>query len=311
MASFEDYLKDQSFKPETVYQHCKYASYFLSFVAEASLTLEQITYTEILDFADRLQKDNPPDGRARKNINLVNRVMLAVRYYFTWLQNENKISYNPAAGISLKGTIRTVPHDLLSKEELEALYESYIIKDGRTHRNKVIIGLLVYQALTREELEKLRPEHLKLREGKIQIPQTGKQNGRTLPLQPHQILELQEYVLAIRPTILAGQLAERPGRKPDNYKAAETIGRLFITMNGQEGIKATLLHLNYALRKLNPKYKNAVQTRQSVITEWLKEKDLRTVQYMAGHRYVSSTERYRENNLEDLKEALNKYHPLR
>jgi integrase/recombinase XerD len=77
-----------------------------------------------------------------------------------------------------------------------------------------------------------------------------------------------------------------------------------------EDLKNTLLHLGYALKKINPKYKHAVQVRQSVITEWLKEKDLRTVQYMAGHRYVSSTERYKSNNLEDLKEALNKHPPL-
>ena len=32
---------------------------------------------------------------------------------------------------------------------------------------------------------------------------------------------------------------------------------------------------------------------------------------MAGHRYVSSTERYQTTNLEDLKEALNKHHPLK
>jgi integrase/recombinase XerD len=60
------------------------------------------------------------------------------------------------------------------------------------------------------------------------------------------------------------------------------------------------------LRRINPKVKHAVQIRQNVITEWLKEKELRTVQYIAGHRYVSTTERYQTTNLEDLKEALNK-----
>jgi integrase/recombinase XerD len=285
MSKFEDYLQETGFKSQTVYQHQKYASYFLAWTAEASLALEQITYTEILDFADHLKKDN-------KNINLINRMMLAVRYYFTYLQNERQINYNPAAGISLKGTIRTVPHDLLEKAELEHLYESYAIKDERTHRNKVIIGLLVYQALTREELETIRPEHLKLREGKINIPKTGKQNDRILPLQPHQILDLQEYILLIRP------------------KLQSKSERLFTSRYDLEDLKNTLLHLGYALKKINPKYKHAVQVRQSVITEWLKEKDLRTVQYMAGHRYVSSTERYKSNNLEDLKEALNKHHPL-
>ena len=286
MSKFEEYLQETGFKPQTIYQHCKYASYFLAWTAEASLALEQITYTEILDFADHLKKDN-------KNINLINRMMLAVRYYFTYLQNERQIGYNPAAGISLKGTIRTVPHDLLEKSDLETLYHNYEIKDERTHRNKVIIGLLVYQALTRDELETIRPEHLKLREGKINVPKTGKQNDRILPLQPHQILDLQEYILLIRP------------------KLQSKSERLFTGRYDLENLKNTLLHLGYALKKINPKYKHAVQVRQSVITDWLKEKDLRTVQYMAGHRYVSSTERYQSSNLEDLKEALSKHHPLR
>jgi integrase/recombinase XerD len=286
MSKFEEYLLETGFKSPTVYQHRKYASYFLAWTAEESLAFDQITYTEILDYADHLRKDH-------KNINLINRMMLAVRYYFTYLQNENQISYNPAAGISLKGTVRSIPHDLLEKAELEALYESYEIKDERTHRNKVILGLLVYQALTREELETIRPEHLKLREGKISVPKTGKQNDRILNLEPHQILDLQEYILLIRP------------------KLQHTSQRLFTGRNDLEDLQNTLLHLGHALKKLNPKYKHAVQVRQSVITEWLKEKDLRTVQYMAGHRYVSSTERYQSSNLEDLKEALSKHHPFR
>ncbi len=69
--------------------------------------------------------------------------------------------------------------------------------------------------------------------------------------------------------------------------------------------------LGYSLKMINPKYRNGGQIRQSVITEWLKEKDLQTVQYMAGHKYVSSTERYQTSNLEDLKEALNQHHPLK
>jgi integrase/recombinase XerD len=106
-------------------------------------------------------------------------------------------------------------------------------------------------------------------------------------------------------------MAGRSGRKPDKYKAVEDIHRLFISMNSVDNMKNSLLHLNYALRKLNPKYKHGIQIRQSVLTEWLKEKNLRTVQYMAGHRYISSTERYQTNNLEDLKDALNKHHPLK
>lgn len=301
--AFETYLLAEGFRDETVYQHVKYAGLFLDWLEEESLALKQVTHTEMLAFADYLKKEN-------KAINLINRVMLAVSYYFTWLQYEGQASHNPASGIRLKGAIRNVPHDLLSKSELEALYEGYTITDERTHRNKVMIGLLVYQALTRDELQALRAEHLKLREGKIHIPQTGRLNGRVLNLEPHQILELQEYIMLIRPKILAERVLWR-GRKPSHYKTEKDIQRLFISMNAMENIKSTLLHLNYALKKPNAKYKHITQIRQSVITEWLKEKNLRTVQYMAGHRYVSSTERYQTTNLEDLKDALNQHHPLK
>lgn len=38
---------------------------------------------------------------------------------------------------------------------------------------------------------------------------------------------------------------------------------------------------------------------------------LRKVQYLAGHKYISSTERYQSSNLEDLKEDISKDHPLK
>mgnify|MGYP005854110209 CR=1 FL=1 len=53
-----------------------------------------------------------------------------------------------------------------------------------------------------------------------------------------------------------------------------------------------------------------VKIRSSVITHWLKNHNLRQVQYMAGHKYVSSTERYQQNNLEALQKNIEGYHPL-
>ena len=39
-------------------------------------------------------------------------------------------------------------------------------------------------------------------------------------------------------------------------------------------------------------------------------KGIRQVQYMAGHRYVSSTQRYRDYNTGELSDALQQFHPL-
>ncbi|MCG8305863.1 MAG: hypothetical protein MI975_00630, partial [Cytophagales bacterium] len=43
---------------------------------------------------------------------------------------------------------------------------------------------------------------------------------------------------------------------------------------------------------------NPNQVKAAVITWWLKKYPICQVQYMTGHRYVSSTERYRTDHLE-------------
>jgi integrase/recombinase XerD len=65
------------------------------------------------------------------------------------------------------------------------------------------------------------------------------------------------------------------------------------------------------MKKINPKIISASQIRHSIITHWLSKFDLRKVQYMAGHRFVSSTEWYKPDNLEELKREINLYHPLK
>ena len=64
------------------------------------------------------------------------------------------------------------------------------------------------------------------------------------------------------------------------------------------------------LKKINSKVKSIDQIRASVIVHWLKLYNLRKVQIMAGHRYISSTESYKANNLDDLKEDIKNYHPF-
>jgi len=58
--------------------------------------------------------------------------------------------------------------------------------------------------------------------------------------------------------------------------------------------------------KLSP-----LKIRQSVIANLLKEnKGLRIVQEFAGHRRCSSTEAYKQTGLEELKQVIDKIHPL-
>lgn len=45
-------------------------------------------------------------------------------------------------------------------------------------------------------------------------------------------------------------------------------------------------------------------------SSWLTQYNIREVQYMAGHRYISSTERYVQDDLENLQEIIESLHPI-
>jgi integrase/recombinase XerD len=48
-----------------------------------------------------------------------------------------------------------------------------------------------------------------------------------------------------------------------------------------------------------------------VIANLLKQNhDLRVVQVFAGHKYPSAIEKYRQDDVEELKKQIQKYHPL-
>jgi integrase/recombinase XerD len=236
--------------------------------------------------------------KGRTKVNLQHQ-LLSIRHYFNYLVKTGKVKSNPAQGIYIRGIARRLPHDLAGYDELVKLYESYPVSNIRDQRNKVILGLLVFQAVTIEELETLKTEHINLREGKIKIIGTDRTNERVLKLEASQVFELQEYLNKTRNRILYGPKISEP----------EKITQLIIGMEG-----GTLLsgEVHWMMRRLeHPKIKQASQIRASTIAEWTRKNDVRVVQYMSGHKYVSTTERYQATHMEDLQEQLRKYHPLK
>jgi len=304
------FFQQKHFAPDTIKTYCNYTSYFLDWQHTQEINTRSTTYNHLLQFVNHCQKQ----GRNPKNINMV---LTAVRHYFDMLQ----LPTNPATGLYLRGEIKTIPNNLLSTEQLDQLYDQHPVYNERTQRNKAITGLYVYQGIGTDELKKLEPQHIQLQEGNIYIPSTkqtynkGGRQSRTLKLKANQILALQEYLLVTRPKIIqdiqSGKREKYASRKPKEIKEATLQNQLFISLNGSEHIKNSVKHLMQDLRKIDPQVKDGMQLRKSVIVNWLKEKDIRQVQYMAGHSSISSTEKYRAANLEELEEALKMHHPLR
>ena len=121
------------------------------------------------------------------------------------------------------------------------------------------------------------------------------------------MLDLMNYSYQLRPQLL--ELQQVPGStylflaSPQSGKAREVVFR------GRERLQVWK-GLSKELQSQHTKFINFKQVRASVITHWLKQYNLREVQYMAGHRYVSSTEAYLVNQIDDLQHDIDKYHPL-
>jgi integrase len=158
--------------------------------------------------------------------------------------------------------------------------------------SKILLGLLVYQGLATKEVKRLEAVHIKLKEGKIFIKGTPHTNERWLTLATPQMIELGQY------------MQENKGK----------TGPLLIDSRKQPAsptnINNRMQGMIKQLRQLNPRVINAAQFRSSVIAHWLKANNLRQVQYMAGHKYVSSTQRYQLTTLDDLKSKLQQHHPM-
>jgi integrase/recombinase XerD len=63
------------------------------------------------------------------------------------------------------------------------------------------------------------------------------------------------------------------------------------------------------VKEIDKNFLSFNQIRASVITNWLKVHGLRKTQVLAGHRYISSTEKYKANDLQQLTEDISKLHP--
>ena len=301
---FKEWLLLKRYSPATAATTIRATEYFRQWAARENIfELEEISYPDAMSFMQWSSKH----GASQKTVaNYLNHI----RKFYQFLISEGAVKENPVAHIKVQGIKRKVYHDILNTDELQQLYQQYpttiehepgkIIPPQQKNilsrrRNKVILSLLIYQGLRVEEVAALNLQDLQLREGKIAIHSQRRTAARTMRLESHQVYELMDYVHEIRRQFL---------------ETNEATDRLFIQWKKGENFYGITQMMLAHLRKINSRIKNFEQIRASVIAQWLKQYDLRKVQYLSGHKYVSSTESYKANNIDELQDDVKKYHPL-
>ncbi len=289
--SFKKYLLQKGYSLQTIKSFERVVNKYLKWLKKENVEDISASYNDIVHYIQKL-RNTVKQRTIQSETN-------AIKHYYNYLKELDLVKENPTLNIAVKGVKRKILYNTLNKQELEKLYNDYrnIESDSLAKkRNEIIVSLLVYQGLNSTELGRLTTQDLKLREGKIFINGTRRSNERTLNLESHQILDFMEYQLKTRADILT-----ETGKQTD---------LLFTSFGRSTKFNNIIGKLLPQLKKLNKKLESVHQIRTSVIVHWLKMYNLREVQYMSGHRYVSSTEAYLINDLEDLQEDINKYHPI-
>jgi len=290
---FEGYLKSRSYTLRGIKSRMTVFNIYSKWVTCENIEIEQVAYTDLLVF----MKWCSNKGTTQRSIQ---NYMGTVKHLYDYFIKQGQAAKNPATDIKVKGVKRKILYRILVPHELHAIYNNYSEDTPIGTRNKAILGLLINQGLRTGELARLKVKDIKLREGKITVPGSRKSEGRDLTLQAHQVMNFYDYVLKARQEIL-----------DVNKKVDKQPSQLFISQAGNgNSISNIMTQLIIKIRKVNPHVINAKQIRASVITKWLKLYNLREVQYLAGHRYISSTEHYLQNDIEGLLEEVQKYHPL-
>lgn len=287
MTTLKDFLK-QSLRESSVESYL----YDINKYKKSNRNADKYDYGQVMQYVEILRNNNKPSN--------VKRVIASIKKYYDYLIEIGKRKDNPARAIRIRDAKENPIQlqDLFTEKELQLLLMPRIERyPFLAKRNKIIMSLLVHQALRIGEIENIKLNDLDLEKATIEIHKTGITNARNLPLKAEQILLLYQYINQDRNTLKTFR----------NDQNALLMGKL-----GTPISKEDVDYLITTYQKQFKKKLTATTIRQSVITNLLaKNNDLRVVQHFAGHKSPDTTEKYRQTGLNALKTAIDKLHPIR
>lgn len=289
MKEFKEYLTQKGYNKQYVERTNNTIKAFQEWSNTNKIDHKSANYNELMLYVEyHRQKGNKTNTLKQK--------VKAVSNYYAFILRAD----NPATQIKLKGQLHKIPHQLLEEHELMEIYKLQHTKGLIGKRDKVVVSLIIFQGLIANDLEAIELKDVDLLEGKIYVPSTRTTNARTLDLKPQQLLLFQDYMSKIRREIL----------KEANTQSNKFIVTTGVSKTNEERLQNLVNIIRNRIKLEFPKLKSLKQIRQSVITNWLNQYGLRQTQYMAGHRFVSSTERYNVEKEEGLKLELAKHFPI-
>lgn len=252
---------------------------------------EQFNYKDVVNYLNEKSQDY-------SNNNTKVFLLNGMKKYFDYLVEIGRREDHPCKTFQLRNLRKReiIHQDLFSGKELELLMEREERYEDLKLKNQVIISLLIYQGLTSAEIVALNTSHIDLDRGTVFVRASKKISQRHLELNNRQYRLFDQYLNDGRKKLL---------REPTDALVLGKLGSR-ISVDDVHYIVSTAKGL-FPDRNLTP-----ATIRQSVIANWLNERHipLEQVQILSGQKWVSTTLKYRQVNLDEQRELMNKWFPF-
>lgn len=222
------------------------------------------------------------------------RVISGIRAYYKFLLYYHYIDQDPTELLEAPQFDKRLP-SVLTVEEIDRMIRCIDLSKPEGHRNRAIIEILYGSGLRVSELVNLTTNNIFISEKYLMVIGKGDKQ-RFVPMSDESIKQYQYWLIdRSQLHIQRGQeqyaFLNRRGHKLTRAMIFEIIKRLAIKAEINKTISPHTLRHSFATHLLQ----NGA--------------DLRMIQMLLGHESITTTELYTHIGMEDLRNAINTYHP--
>jgi integrase/recombinase XerC len=288
MKELENYLKyleyQKNYSSHTIESYKQDIIEYLEYLEENNIKLLKINYDQIREYLKHLSN--------KKDVNsTISRKISAMRGFYKYLQNNNKIENNPFSLINLPKKEKKLPR-FFFYNELEELFNTPKLHTPLGQRDRLILEMLYATGVRVSELVNIKVSDIS-NDNTIKI--LGKGNKE-------RIVRFGEYCSEILRMYL----------NDGHYKLNSSSEYLFLNNNGgpltDRGVRYLLdkiISKTTLEKKISPH-----MIRHSFATHLLNEGcDILTVQELLGHESLTATSIYTHITNDRLKDVYFKTHP--
>jgi integrase/recombinase XerD len=222
------------------------------------------------------------------------RLLSSIHSFYRFLLYHHYIEQDPSELLEMPRIEKRLP-EVLTLDEIDAMIAQIDMSKPEGHRNRAIIEMLYGSGLRVSELTELRLSHIYRQEGYMRIIGKGSKQ-RLVPISPVADKQFGYWLhdrsqLDIKPEFADIAFLNHYGRQLTRAMIFTIVKRLAEAAGIRKTISPHTLRHSFATHLLQ----NGA--------------DLRIIQQLLGHESIVTTEIYTHVNIQDLREAVLKFHP--